>query len=92
MSQPIIETTEGKLMGILNESENGYKFYTFKNIPYAKPPINELRFAVSIHTYSRALRPYFCCIILVEFVTMLVQYIFIIYLTEARVVFDVKLR
>ncbi|XP_022129095.2 juvenile hormone esterase [Pieris rapae] len=45
MSNPIVETSQGKLQGLLSESDSGTKFYTFKSIPYAKPPINELRFS-----------------------------------------------
>ncbi|CAK1550576.1 unnamed protein product [Leptosia nina] len=42
---PIVETSKGKVQGMISESGSGTKFFTFKSIPYAKPPINELRFA-----------------------------------------------
>ncbi|CAG4950628.1 unnamed protein product [Colias eurytheme] len=45
MSQPVVEVSEGKLQGKIRESDSGSKFFAFKSIPFAKPPINELRFA-----------------------------------------------
>ncbi|XP_065214514.1 esterase FE4-like [Planococcus citri] len=45
MSPLIVEVQQGKLQGIENESIlNGQKYYSFLGIPYAKPPIGDLRF------------------------------------------------
>ena len=34
---------------LLLELEDGKPFYAFKGIPYAQPPVKDLRFAVSNH-------------------------------------------
>ncbi|XP_050682621.1 juvenile hormone esterase-like [Leptidea sinapis] len=47
MASPII-VSEGKLQGYITETESGKKFFVFKGIPYAKPPIDELRFAAPL--------------------------------------------
>ncbi|CAB3259689.1 unnamed protein product [Arctia plantaginis] len=47
MSEPIVETEQGKLRGQLTRNDdNGFTYYAFKGVPYAKPPIGELRFSV----------------------------------------------
>lgn len=44
----IIATTEqGNVMGSVRVNRKGGKFYSFTAIPYAKPPVGELRFMVS---------------------------------------------
>ncbi|XP_065225804.1 esterase FE4-like [Planococcus citri] len=41
----IVEVNQGKLQGAENKSKlSGNTYYTFAGIPYAKPPIGELRF------------------------------------------------
>nr|UUB32764.1 carboxylesterase COEA13 [Dendroctonus rhizophagus] len=41
----IVETQNGKVQGTEYSSANGIdKFYTWRHIPYAKPPLGELRF------------------------------------------------
>lgn len=46
----VIETVNGKIRGILNTTLlNGVPFYSFRGIPYAKPPIGNLRFKVNTH-------------------------------------------
>lgn len=37
---------QGKLKGKFEESKSGRKFSAFTGIPYAKPPVKELRFKV----------------------------------------------
>jgi len=38
LDMPVIETSMGKLLGDIDESRLGNKFYAFKGIPYAKSP------------------------------------------------------
>lgn len=43
----IIETENGQVRGLRKTTLlNGILFYSFKGIPYAKPPIGDLRFKV----------------------------------------------
>ncbi|XP_023246841.1 esterase FE4-like [Copidosoma floridanum] len=39
-----VDTKYGKLKGVLERSFEGYNYYAYKGIPYAKPPIGQLRF------------------------------------------------
>lgn len=43
------ETTLGPIRGIEQQSQFGYKYSGFQGIPYAKPPIGDLRYKVSDH-------------------------------------------
>lgn len=47
MVDTIVETGNGKLRGIIKENFKGEKFHGFLGIPYAKPPVGDLRFKVS---------------------------------------------
>lgn len=42
-----IETRQGSLKGLIQEAGSTRKFYSFRGIPYAKPPVGQLRFKVS---------------------------------------------
>lgn len=44
---PITTVENGQLKGLIGYNLDGEKFFKFFGIPYAKPPINELRFQVS---------------------------------------------
>ena len=44
-----VQVHEGKLIGIVEECVHGGNYIAFRGIPYAKPPINELRFKVGTH-------------------------------------------
>ncbi|XP_066152523.1 esterase FE4-like isoform X1 [Euwallacea fornicatus] len=43
-SSPIVTIHEGQLKGIICNDARGGKFYSFLAIPYAKPPVGNLRF------------------------------------------------
>lgn len=47
MDNAIVDTRYGKLRGIIKENFKGEKFYGYLGIPYAKPPVGDLRFKVS---------------------------------------------
>nr|CAD7403988.1 unnamed protein product [Timema cristinae] len=40
----IVDISEGSLRGVQATTQSGGKYYSFKGIPYAKPPLGELRF------------------------------------------------
>lgn len=44
-----VQITKGTLKGQVLKSRNGRSYYSFTGIPYAKPPIGELRFEVLNH-------------------------------------------
>lgn len=49
MDNPLVHIENGALRGITVEGYNGlFLILAFLGIPYAKPPIGELRFKVSV--------------------------------------------
>uniref|UniRef100_A0A1B0EWG9 Carboxylic ester hydrolase n=1 Tax=Lutzomyia longipalpis TaxID=7200 RepID=A0A1B0EWG9_LUTLO len=44
MSTVEVKVKQGRIRGIQGSLRNGAPFYAFKGIPYAKPPVGELRF------------------------------------------------
>lgn len=46
----IADTRYGRLKGFTSVSREGREFYEFLGIPYAAPPVGELRFQVSLKT------------------------------------------
>lgn len=42
----IVNTANGPVKGILKTSIVGEDYYRFRGIPYAKPPVGDLRFKV----------------------------------------------
>lgn len=46
-----VKLSKGKIKGQILKSRNGRPYYSYTGIPYAKPPVNELRFKV-IYTYE----------------------------------------
>jgi hypothetical protein len=44
---PLVRSTLGKLRGVKLESRGGREYFGFYNIPYAQPPLGDLRFMVS---------------------------------------------
>lgn len=47
MNYPVINSTAGQLIGNIQQSYEGVDYYSFKGIPYARPPIGPLRFQVN---------------------------------------------
>lgn len=45
--RPIVTISEGKIQGVTSKSVLGPKYFSFKGIPFAQPPIGPLRFKVS---------------------------------------------
>ena len=43
----IVITDNGKLLGIKLVSRNGTPYFAYFGIPYAKPPVGDLRFQVN---------------------------------------------
>jgi carboxylesterase type B len=52
-----VDVAEGTLRGKQTTSVAGFQYYSFKGIPYAKPPVGLLRFKVSRGLY------YFCTVL-----------------------------
>lgn len=48
MDKPVVDTSFGALFGRVSEDSNGKSYYSFQGIPYAKPPVGQLRFKVNI--------------------------------------------
>ena len=44
---PIVSTTTGQIEGTIEKSFFRRDFFSFRGIPFAEPPIGELRFRVS---------------------------------------------
>lgn len=43
-----VETGQGKLRGFTSRSRDGRPFYEFLSIPFARPPVGDLRFEVRL--------------------------------------------
>lgn len=46
--QLIVETKAGKVRGARQTNFEGDEFYAFRGVPYAKPPVGQLRFQVNL--------------------------------------------
>lgn len=53
MATPIIELSDGKLQGTIKKNYKDEDFYAFLGIPFAKPPVGDLRFKVSVNNKYR---------------------------------------
>ncbi len=53
----IVTTKSGKVRGYKTKSPLDYEYFNFIGIPYAKPPIGELRFKVSFSFYCCTITP-----------------------------------
>ena len=58
-----VATTKGRIRGERVDADMGQYYYAFKGIPYAKPPVKELRFQVKIDLllYKCGLNRYLLC-------------------------------
>lgn len=48
--EPSVTLSQGQLIGKISKNEHGKEYFSYLGIPYAKPPIGDLRFKV-IHIY-----------------------------------------
>lgn len=46
--RPVVEIKNGKIKGEIMRTPHNRTYYAFRGIPYAKPPLGELRFKVNI--------------------------------------------
>ncbi|KAK7501814.1 hypothetical protein BaRGS_00006900 [Batillaria attramentaria] len=44
-TRPVVHTAQGDVSGVYATWQNGLKYQAFRGIPYAKPPVGDLRFA-----------------------------------------------
>lgn len=54
-NEPIVKIRNGQLLGSYMYTKNGRKFSAFQGIPYAKPPLGELRFQVTFFKFEKLL-------------------------------------
>ena len=45
-NNPIVSIGNGRVKGVTEKSFSGIDYFAFHSIPYAKPPVGELRFNV----------------------------------------------
>lgn len=48
----VINTKQGSLRGLVFQSRNGAEYHAFMGIPFAKPPIGELRLEVNFMIFD----------------------------------------
>lgn len=53
----LIKIKQGELLGQSEISCTGKKYYSFKGVPYAKPPLGDLRFRVLFYN-TTLLKPH----------------------------------
>lgn len=42
-----LSTKYGEVIGLMEKSRGGREYYSFRGIPFAKPPVGDLRFKVT---------------------------------------------
>lgn len=47
-NSPIVEIKNGSLQGSVMSARNGREFFAYRGIPFALPPVGQLRFEVKI--------------------------------------------
>ena len=45
-ASPIVQTQQGSVQGLVQSTAEGNAFYSFLGIPFAKPPVGDLRYKV----------------------------------------------
>ncbi|XP_046420449.1 esterase E4-like isoform X1 [Neodiprion fabricii] len=50
-AEPILSTPLGRIRGVVSMAENGRSFNAFLGIPYARPPLGDLRFTPPVTPY-----------------------------------------
>ncbi|XP_069953421.1 juvenile hormone esterase [Cherax quadricarinatus] len=45
---PVVNTEEGRISGLKEHSLNGAAFYAYRSIPFAQPPVGDLRFKAPV--------------------------------------------
>lgn len=48
MAEPVVNVKQGRLRGAEIKSPVGGTFLSFKGVPFAQPPVGDLRFKVSL--------------------------------------------
>lgn len=51
-SSPTVALSLGKIRGENVKTNSGVNYYSFRGIPFAEPPVGELRFAVKFQKFS----------------------------------------
>ena len=46
---PTVSTKLGQISGIVEKSFESVEYFSYKGIPFAEPPLNELRFRVRLY-------------------------------------------
>ena len=59
MSSLVVQVKEGKIKGSLVENVEGGEYIAFRGIPYAEPPVGELRFKVKFLSQELSIPNYF---------------------------------
>ena len=49
---PVVDITGGKFQGTIARSHKDRPYYSFKGIPFAKPPVDDLRYEVGVKPVS----------------------------------------
>ena len=57
---PIVTVSTGRVKGFVSKSRNGWEYFEYLGIPYAKPPLGDLRFEVR----------YFCVLVITRVMFM----------------------
>ena len=56
VNSPIVKIKQGSLRGSVNQNIDGGEYISFKGVPYAEPPLGELRFKVFNKKFSYSIK------------------------------------
>lgn len=59
MTTSLIKIHQGQLIGTVSKNLDGKDFYSFRGIPYARPPLGKLRFQVQKLSYYLDIETFF---------------------------------